>query len=155
MRRSLLALVLPFALLAGAQSANAASLPGARISSAPEDIVQPADYPGIQHLHFKYGPIDITPGQNTIEARVNKLKPDVPGYITKFKPDLVYADDGSVPPVDIIHLHHGVWLSNFVPTFAAGEEKTIINFPQGFGLHYSPDDVWVMNYMIHNLTPAP
>jgi plastocyanin len=124
-----------------APAANAESLPGAHISAAPQDIQKAADYPGIQHLHYKYGPIE--------------MKPAVPGYITKFAPNLIYADDGTVPPVDVIHLHHGVWLSNFYPTFAAGEEKTVNNFPQGFGLHYKTDDKWVMNYMIHNLTPAP
>jgi hypothetical protein len=150
--------LLAAAILAGALAAPAAhaeSLPGAHVSADPQTFQKAADYPGIQHLHYKYGPIDISPGQNTIEARVNQLKPDVPGYVTKFAPNLVYADDGSVPPVDVIHLHHGVWLSNFYPTFAAGEEKTILNFPQGFGLHYKPSDNWLMVYMIHNLTPVP
>jgi plastocyanin len=152
-------LVLGFALtalaVAAPGAASAAALPGAHISAAPQEIQQPADYPGIQHLHYKYGPIAIAPGQNTIEFRPNQLKPDVPGFITRFKPNLVYADDGTVPPVDVIHLHHGVWLSNLYPLFAAGEEKTIYNFPQGFGLHYQPSDKWIMNYMIHNLTPVP
>ncbi|HEX4733265.1 MAG TPA: hypothetical protein VH247_02540 [Thermoleophilaceae bacterium] len=138
-----------------APCANAAALPGAHVSAAPQNIQKPADYPGIQHLHFKYGPINIVPGQNTIEAEVNKNKPDVPGYITRFNPNLVYADDGSVPPVDVIHLHHGVWLINSYPTFAAGEEKTIFNMPQGYGFHSDPKDTWIMNYMIHNLTPVP
>jgi hypothetical protein len=141
----LVAVVLP--------AANAAALPGAHISA--DQIQQPADYPGIQHLHFKYGPIDIAPGQNTIEFKGNDIKPQVPGYITRFKPDLVYADDGTVPPVDVIHLHHGVWLVNGYPTFAAGEEKTIFNLPQGYGFHSDPKDFWIMNYMIHNLTPVP
>ena len=25
--------------------------------------------------------------------------------------------------------------------------------PQGFGYRYQPSDTWIMNYMIHNLTP--
>ena len=136
-------------------TASAAALPGAHISAAPQDIQKPASYPGIQHLHYRYGPITISPGQNTIEAHPNTQKPSVPGYITRFKPDLVYAADGTVPPVDIIHLHHGVWISNYAPLFAAGEEKTIYNFQQGYGLHYQPSDNWIMNYMIHNLTPVP
>jgi plastocyanin len=140
--------------VAAPAAASADALPGAHISAA--QIQQPADYPGsIQHLHFKYGPIDIAPGQNTIEAEPNKQMPSVPGYITHFKPDLVYADDGTVPPVDVIHLHHGVWARGFVAVFAAGEEKTVFNFPQGYGLHYAPSENWIMNYMIHNLTPVP
>jgi plastocyanin len=134
-------------------SASASALPGAHVSAT--SFVPAATYPGIQHLHYKYGPIPITPGQNTIEIRPNKLKPKVPGYITRFKPNLIYADSGKVPRVDVIHLHHGVWLVNGYPTFAAGEEKTITNFPQGYGFHTQPSDNWLMNYMIHNLTPTP
>jgi plastocyanin len=78
----------------------------------------------------------------------------VPGWIVGFKPDLVYKD-GTVPRVDVIHLHHGVWLSNFAPLFAAGEEKTIISAPDGYGWPYKLSDNWVMNHMIHNLTPNP
>ena len=64
------------------------------------------------------------PGQNNIEAHLNRSKPKVPGYITRFKPNLVYSGTHKVPRVDVIHLHHGVWLANGYPTFAAGEEKT-------------------------------
>ena len=64
-------------------------------------------------------------GQNTIELAGNELKPPSDGWITSFKPNLTYAD-GTVPRVDVIHLHHGVWVSNFEPLFAAGEEKTVI-----------------------------
>ena len=32
------------------------------------------------------------------------------GYITRFKPNLVRAD-GTVPPIEQVHLHHGTWLS--------------------------------------------
>jgi hypothetical protein len=135
--------------------ANAEALPGAHISAAPQNLAKPADYPGTQHLHFKYGPINIAPGQNDIVAQPNTQKPTVPGYITMFKPNLIYADTGKVPPVDVIHLHHGVWLSNLYPLFAAGEEKTILDVPQGYGIHYQPSDNWIMNYMIHNLFPVP
>src|SRR4051794_23266055 len=152
---SLVALVaaLLFALAASASTAAAASLPGAQISA--HKFVAPASYPGLQHLHYEYGPIDIVPGQNTIDFGVNDLKPGVPGYITRFQPNLVYASNHRVPRVDVIHLHHGVWLMDGYPTFAAGEEKTIFNAPAGYGYHYKPSDPWVMNYMIHNLTPTP
>ena len=56
--------------------------------------------------------------------------------------------------MDVIHLHHGVWISNVAPLFAAGEEKTIVTAPQGFGWRYEPSDSWIMNHMIHNLTPS-
>jgi plastocyanin len=110
-------------------------------------------YDGMQTLRYRYGPITITPGQNTIEFRPNMLKPQVPGYITRFRPDLVRVRDGEVPRVDELHLHHGVWIMRGYPTFAAGEEKTITQFPRGFGYRYDPSDPWIMNYMIHNLLP--
>ena len=40
---------------------------------------------------------------------LNDQRPPVDGWITAFKPNLTYAD-GKVPRVDVIHLHHGVWL---------------------------------------------
>jgi plastocyanin len=52
-------------------------------------------------------------------------------------------------------LHHGVWISNGAPEFAAGEEKTRVHAPSGYGWRYQTSDSWVMNYMIHNLTPTP
>ncbi|GAC1439360.1 MAG: hypothetical protein NVSMB51_17150 [Solirubrobacteraceae bacterium] len=111
-------------------------------------------YPGLQHLHYEFGPIKINPGQNDILIKPDNLKPSVPGYITHFAPNL-HRLDGSVPPVDVIHLHHGVWLVNGAPTFAAGEEKTQVNLPRGYGLRYKPSDTWLLNYMIHNLYPTP
>src|SRR5436190_4859552 len=128
----------------------AAALIAVPAAHAADSVVAPVDYAGVQHLHYRYGPIHITPGQNTILYKPTALKPKVPGYITRFKPDLKYAN-GSKPRVDILHLHHGVWLMRNYPTFAAGEEKTITQFPQGFGYRYSPKDPWVLNYMLHNL----
>jgi plastocyanin len=141
------------ALLLMCPASHAASLPGAHVSAT--ELAQPADYPGVEHLYYEYGPIDITPGQNTIEVKPSDLNPRVPGYITRFAPNLVYADTREVPRVDVLHLHHGVWLINGYPTFAAGEEKTNFNFPQGYGLHHDPKDGWIVSYMIHNLTPQP
>jgi hypothetical protein len=116
---------------------------------------------GVQTLTYEYGPVRIAPGQNTIEIEENQLKPPADGWITRFKPDLVYASDGTVPGVDVVHLHHGVWLTEdpatalgFSPLFAAGEEKTVIAAPPGFGWRYDAGDRWLMNHMIHNLTPT-
>jgi plastocyanin len=136
-----------------AAPASAMALPGAHVSST--KLVKHVNYPGTQHLHYEYGPIDISPGQNNIDARINRNKPKVPGYITHFAPNLVYSGTHKVPRVDVIHLHHGVWLNNGYPTFAAGEEKTSLQLPRGYGYHYNPSDNWIMNYMIHNLTPEP
>ena len=58
--------------------------------------------------------------------------------------------DGTVPPVDVIHLHHGVWLnmsrrdltSPGLPErfMAAGEEKTISTSPPGYGYRFEKGD---------------
>lgn len=153
LRVRLLPLLAVLAALGAAAAPAGAALPGAKVSA--KRFVPSATYPGLQHLHYEFGPVAIHPGQNTIDIAVNDLKPKVPGYITRFKPDLVYARDHRTPRVDVIHLHHGVWLINGYPTFAAGEEKTIGNLPQGYGLHHDPSDKWLMNHMIHNLTPNP
>ena len=147
---SLLALAAPLIAVPTASAQERASTIGATARTT----VEPGPAPGVQRLHYRFGPIHITPGQNTIEFQGNDLKPDVPGHIVRFKPDLEYAD-GTIPRVDVIHLHHGVWISNFAPIFAAGEEKTVVSAPDGYGWAYKPQDKWVMNHMIHNLTPTP
>lgn len=130
-------------------------LPGsARAASSGTMTVGPSPVPGAQRLHFEFGPVHVKPGQNDIRFSGNDLKPPEEGWIVGFKPDLVYDDDGSVPRVDVIHLHHAVWLSGGRPLFAAGEEKTAVRSPAGYGWHFRPSDPWVMNHMIHNLTPT-
>ncbi|HEX3317604.1 MAG TPA: hypothetical protein VHR88_06270 [Solirubrobacteraceae bacterium] len=125
------------------------------------------DYPGIQHRHYRYGPIPIQAGQNIIEINKSQVpKPKVDGWITRMQPNLTLVD-GTVPPVDVIHLHHAVWLDQshpgvasggnnaYAPFFAAGEEKTIFQFPKGYAMPYQASDNWILNYMIHNLTSRP
>ena len=119
-----------------------------------------ATTPGAKRMTYKYGPVDIKPGQNTISLEPNDGFPRVPGYITRFKPDLVRVSDGSIPRVDELHLHHAVWLVGgegrpFGPQFAAGEEKTTVDMPSGYGWRSEPGDTWLMNHMIHNLYPNP
>lgn len=110
---------------------------------------------GAKRITYKFGPIDIKPGQNTISFEPNNGFPRVPGYITRFKPDLIRASDGTIPRVDELHLHHAVWVVNAYPQFAAGEEKTTVDMPSGFGWRTKPEDRWIMNHMIHNLYPSP
>lgn len=111
--------------------------------------------PGVQRLEYRFGPITVTPGQNYIYIVPNAEKPHEDGWITRIEPNLRRAD-GSIPNVDVIHLHHGVWLNSSAPHeskfFASGEEKTIVDFPDGFGLWNGARDQWLMNHMIHNLT---
>jgi hypothetical protein len=129
----------------------------------------------VQYHTYKAGPYLVRPGANLILIDRNTLpKPKVPGFITSIAPNLKYAKHGKccgrIPRVDVIHLHHGVWLSNgefgrqgygphypggLYPFFAAGEEKTTFQQPPGYGYPVKPSDLWIFNYMIHDLTPRP
>jgi plastocyanin len=126
--------------------------------------IQQVQYPaGVERLHYKYGPIFVTPGANLIVVGQKTLpKPNENGYLVGLVPNLVLAN-GKVPPTDVLHLHHGVWLntgasdtsSGNVPYerfFATGEEKTQLHLPAPYGYPVHASDTWLMNYMIHNLT---
>jgi plastocyanin len=119
---------------------------------------------GAQRLTYKIGPFNVIPGQNDIGYQGMDAKPKVDGWITRMRPDLVYTN-GTVPRVDVLHLHHGVWVNMDredatwpgLPErfFAAGEEKTIFRLPKGYAYEYKASDRWLLNHMIHNLTPVP
>jgi hypothetical protein len=117
-------------------------------------------YPGAcRRMRFSYGPILVKPGQNDVLINpVTIEKPMADGYITRFRPNLVRAD-GTVPPVEQVHLHHGTWLSypeyGSGPFFAAGEEKTVAPFPRGFGMPVSAADTWLLLYMVHSAVAQP
>src|ERR1700731_4681707 len=97
---------------------------------------------GVQHLHFKAGPYVIVPGANLILTQIGHVpNPTLDHYMGGFRPNLhsVAAGGrlGGIPRVDVIHLHHGVWLSSgaarhgeglstygpVYPFAAAGEEN--------------------------------
>jgi hypothetical protein len=117
-------------------------------------------YPGAcQRLRFAYGPIAVKPGQNDVlVGPLTTEKPTQDGYITRFKPNLVRSD-GTVPPVEQVHLHHGTWLAEpeygSGPFFAAGEEKTVAPFPKGYGMPVKGTDQWQLLYMVHSAITKP
>jgi hypothetical protein len=129
-------------------------------------------YPGAcERLRFAYGPIVIEPGKNNaLLEPVTIQSPRRTGYITRFEPNLVLAD-GTVPPVERVHLHHGTWLSDnaiyqgagsgagngyfgLAPFIAAGEEKTIGTVPKGYGMPHDALDQWFLLYMVHSAVPT-
>ena len=113
-----------------------------------------------KRIKFSYGPITVKPGQNDVLlGPVTIEKPAYPGYITRFQPDLVDAS-GKAPPVNEVHLHHATWLNTLSqygngPFFAAGEEKTILPFPRGYGMRIGAMDDWLLMYMVHSAIPQP
>jgi hypothetical protein len=118
-------------------------------------------YPGAcQRMRFAYGPLAVKPGQNDVlVGPITTEKPTQDGYITRFRPNLVRAD-GTVPPVEQVHLHHGTWLSltgdyGSGPFFAAGEEKTVAPYPKGYGMPVKATDQWQLLYMVHSAVQNP
>ena len=85
-----------------------------RLSAAAQphgSLVKVAAAPnGAQRLTYRVGPFNVIPGQNDIGYQGMDQKPKVDGWITRIRPDLIYPN-GKVPRVDVIHLHHGVWLN--------------------------------------------
>jgi hypothetical protein len=73
---------------------------------------------GIEHLRYAAGPYEVTPGANLILLDYKHVpKPDQDGFMIRMAPNLRYALPngkccGKVPLTSVIHLHHGVWLSN-------------------------------------------
>ena len=116
---------------------------------------------GCKRIRFAFGPINVRPGMNDAMLRPTTIEqPRYDGYIVRFLPGLVRASDGSTPPVDQLHLHHATWLNlgnsyGDGPFFAAGEEKTIADFPTGYGMHVGQNDGWGLLYMVHDAEANP
>jgi len=116
---------------------------------------------GCKRIQFAFGPINVRPGMNDAMIRPTTIEqPRYDGYVVRFQPGLVRATDGSVPPVEQLHLHHATWLNlgksyGEGPFFAAGEEKTIADFPTGYGMHVSAGDLWGLLYMVHDAQANP
>src|SRR5579859_2527035 len=130
---------------------------------------------GVEHLHFAAGPYLVRPGANLILLDYRHVpKPTQDGFMVRMAPNLRYALPsgkccGTIPRTDIIHLHHGVWLTNgaagqgegnssfggFYPFMASGEEKTAYEFPAGYGYPVGARDSWILNYMVHDLRQKP
>jgi hypothetical protein len=163
-RRAGCALICCLALIAcGAPSALARDSARPTAFAAGKVVSAKAVAGGATRLNYRIGPFRIKPGQNDIGFAPIVERPQVNGWITRMRPDLVYPD-GRVPAVDVIHLHHGVWLNlsrqdSTAPVperfLAAGEEKTIVRFPKPYAYPYRSSDQWLLNHMIHNLTPVP
>jgi hypothetical protein len=148
---------------------------GATLALACVPAVSLADQSGVEHLHYAAGPYHITPGANLILFDYKHVpKPNVNGFMVRMAPNLRYALPngkccGKVPLTNIIHLHHGVWLTNgtagagegnsygggIYPFMATGEEKTTYELPKGYGYPIGANDFWILNYMIHDLLSKP
>ena len=134
------------------------AVPALASAQDPPAVVKPALPEGTVTKTYRFA-LNVKPGQNLnlynfLNTPDGETRPAENGWIIGFHPNLRRMD-GSTPPVDEIHLHHAVWEVGGRPTFAAGEEKTEIMTPTGFGYRYTTDQRWILNHMIHNLTATP
>ena len=154
-----LALALPATASAGQIFPSVPGPPGAHSELVSTTKVGP----DTTRYSYKYGPLVAAPGQNLILAGpVTVEKPPGDGYMTQLKPNLI-GEDGTTPPVEQVHMHHATLfdLSQRDTTdpvapqriIAFAEEKTTGTLPPPYGYHIGPDDVWALNYMLHNETP--
>lgn len=146
-----------------AASANAMRAPAPGLTSSTRLPAPKGAGPDVRRIRYRYGPVEVKPGANWINvgAITAAQKPARDGFITRIRPDMVLAN-GKVPPSSEVMFHHGVWLnasrrdatSPGLPErfFAAGEEKTILTLPDGYGYPVKARDRWLMNDMVHNLT---
>jgi plastocyanin len=152
------------------------------IAAAPASagkVTPTATYPGMTTYSCRTDALPIHPGQNLNLFGGTKTCPhaklvkgpgstdvfdpgsSAEGYITRFKPSMVEIKKRKgrtrlvTPSVWDLHLHHVVWVGPDGPTFASGEEKTIIRLPQGYGLRVGGDANWALNYMLHSLNAKP
>jgi plastocyanin len=133
-----------------------------------------------QQLTYRYGPIDMGPfevDQNTVVGGVPK--PSVDGYITHMEADLVDAAGRPIAPTQVM-LHHIVFLNLGEPGkfdhhdwtcgiftglngvkvpaladrfYASGEERNVLDLPDGYGYPVKGDDNWVLLWMLMNHHP--
>ena len=150
-----------------AQMASRQAMATALSTSTAQPVMAPPAA-GYTRTRFEI-PVTIKPGAN-INKILAATVPKPPGdfYLTRMAPNLVLQDKDSnasndrVPRTDIIHLHHMVWIDlnnhsgsgSFKTPFGAGEEKTIIQIPAGYGYPVYSNQKWIVNDMIHNLTPG-
>jgi plastocyanin len=145
-------------------------------ASAKYKFLKKASYPGMTTYSCRTDAIPIHPGQNLNEFDGTRTCPNAEvvkgpgdtstfapgstakGYITRFKPSMVEIKPSGklvTPSVWDLHLHHVVWVApNGGPTFASGEEKTIVKQPQGYGFKTGGDARWIINQMIHSLNAS-
>ena len=149
MRRALALLIGLAALLAAPAAARAAKA---------HMTVLPSPVPGVQHLHFEFGPVHISPGQNDDRAsRQRRSAAGARATSSRFRPEPDADADGTMPRVDVIHLHHGgLARQRPAPMWRRGRgEDDRHGAAAATAGATEPSDRWLMNYMIHNLTPTP
>jgi hypothetical protein len=123
----------------------------------------------------RYGPFalpaasDPMAGSATTKLKLGVRRPCADCYITSFRPDLVYEDGTRATMANGAMLHHAVMTSQFRSDatcggdclglagerfFAAGNERTAIEFPAGYGYRVRWYDAWHMLAELMNHTTS-
>ena len=117
------------------------------ITSDTTTTVPKPDKAGVQHLHFEYGPIEIRPGQNIIDTNTYAI-PQPPGRRLdrrlQAEPAIGQrqgAGGRRDPPAPRRVGERDALAIATAPLFperfiAAGEEKTALDLPPGYGYRY-------------------
>jgi len=85
-------------------------------------------------------------------------------YLTRIEPDLIYQQDpshtnGTVANYNNNNTTDGVWLHHFVLVdtcdvnkriISSGNERTILQYPAGYGYFEAAGCGWILNFHIHN-----
>jgi hypothetical protein len=158
------------ALVAGAAPVDAAASPGNVEASASS-----AQTAAASTRVVRYGPYAIPgatesgPGMVHNQLRLAVPRPCVDCYITSFTPNLVYADGTEANMETGAMLHHFVlgsqfrrdatcgnsWLGLFGERFfASGDERTVANFPSGYGYRVRWYDSWNLIADLMNMSPS-
>ena len=119
---------------------------------------------GAKRIKYRIGPFNVVPGQNSIgfrrspRSRRSTATSPASGRTSPTSTAAFRASTSStsttgcgstVPARDATR--------PFLPErfFAAGEEKTHMRLPKGYGYPVKASDALLLNHMIHNLTPVP
>jgi hypothetical protein len=159
--------------VAGASPVGASTSSAESMSSA--GSTSSAETPAVSTRVVRYGPYTIpgatASGAGTIQNQVRLAvqKPCVDCYITSFTPDLVYGDGTRATMATGAMLHHFVlgsqfrrdatcgndWLGLFGERFfASGDERTVAQFPAGYGYRVRWYDSWNLIADLMNMSPS-
>ena len=129
---------------------------------------------------FRYGPISVAGYAVKQEISIDIPKPSANAWIKRMETDVVDAD-GTPVPIQRLMLHHIVfnnvgaefgskhdstcnsiksWDAQtelpaiFERFYAAGEERAVLDLPEGYGYKSADNDTWAMLWMMMNHRPT-
>ena len=133
----------------------ALALPGERDALAQGQEIPSSTYEGMQKLTYKFGPVDIKPGQNDIKFEPNQLKPQRPRlhHALQAEPRLHRRHAGVPPrrrdPPAPRRLAHQLPADRS----RRARRRRSSRCRAGSGGSTTRTTTWIMNHMIHNLLP--